>query len=89
VAPWQTAIADIASLSRRETSRAIPIGVASALRGLPEATQDIEIQGAGTDNVTVAVAPNIMEELQGHPDPVLIIFERSVVVMKPSPNRGT
>jgi len=84
----QTAIADIAALSR-QTPHAVPIGVASALRGLPEATQDIEIQGAGTDNVTVAVAPNIMEELQRHPNPVMIILERSVVVMEPSPDRGT
>ena len=89
MAPRQTAIADIASLSRRETSHSIPIRVASALRGLPEATKDVEIQGAGTDNVTVAVAPNIMEEFQRHPNPVMIILERSVMVMEPSPNRGT
>jgi hypothetical protein len=38
--------------------------------------------------VTVAVAPDIVEELQGHPDPVLIIFKRSVVIVNTSPNRG-
>ena len=85
----QTAIADIASRSRRRTSHSIATRVAGALRGLPETTEDLEVQGAGAYNVTVAVAPNIMEELQRHPNPVMIILKRSVVVMEPSPNRGT
>ena len=85
----QAAIADIASRSNRRASHSIAARAAGALHGLPETTEDFEVQSAGAHNVAVAVAPNIMEELQRNPNPVMIINERSVVVMEPSPNRGT
>jgi hypothetical protein len=85
----QAAIADIAFRSNRGASHSIAARAAGALHGLPETTEDLEVQSSGAHNVAVAMAPNVMEELQRDPNPVMRITERSVVVMEPGPNRGT
>ena len=85
----QAAIADIAFRSNRRASHSIAARAAGAFHGLPETTEDLEVQRSCAHHVAVAMAPDVVEELQRDPDPVMRITERSVVVMESGPNRGT
>ena len=63
------------------------LAAASTLRGLPDPPQRIEIQGTGANHVAAAMSPYIVEELEGHPDPVLKITTHPVVIVDTRPHR--
>ena len=76
-----------------ETFRPDPAAT-TARRRLPDPSQRIEIQRTRANHMAAAMSPDIVEELEGHPDPVLKIttflwwlWTRAHTVGPEDPNR--
>ena len=69
-----------------ETFRSDPAATATRRR-LPGPSQRIEVRRTRADHMVAAMPPDIVEELEGHPDPFLKVTAHPVVVVDARPHR--